>query len=383
MAPELLRSSRNRSYNEKVSNCYQRVCVSPITSSHTQQVDIFSFGVLLHFVVTGSKPMPFLLQQQSSFLHSMNLSKAIATALDEHRPRAVRENAASAILEDGQHPAARGNKVTLCVAACMQPLLQDCLSPVPRDRPSAGGISHRLLLCTGPLPQDKMVLHGHTHISRAHLSREAGCIVAQLNNSRELTTLTLGSWAPKTSFLPLMEQETPLITVTGRLLVVATRMEQTLSVYRLPELSEAEELPARLPFPPSCIFSYQDSANNSMVVVGAEGGHLTVFCASEQLTLELLRSEQIFYNQDSRKSAITAGVYHQEALLCGCGRYLIGVHTENLEQKYIRMLSKRQTDRVTDVVASKGKVWTMIATSSEVVVCSASSGNILTTIDCK
>ena len=332
--------------------------------------------------------MPFQHPSRETLYSSGNLSKAIATAMDEHRTSGIKENAASVILEDRQHPAARKNHVTLCVNACMQPLLQDCLSSSPSDRPSARSIAHRLLLCLGPVPQDKVILHGHTHISQAHLSLEAGCIVAQLNSTRELTTLSLGSWAPHTSLLPLKEEETPLITVNKRLLVVATHLEQTLRVFLLPELDEAEVVPPRLPSSPSCIFSYENSADldSTMVVVGTEGGSLTVFCLSEQQPqLRLLSSKRVFaaYEQDPKRSRISACVCHQECLLCMCGRYLIGVDPETLEERFIQALSKRKNDRLTGLVASEGKVWAMIATSSEVVVCTASNGNLITTIDCR
>lgn len=330
--------------------------------------------------------MPFLLHKnltKRSFTSSLNLTKPIAAALDEHRTRTIKENAATAILEGGVHPAARGNHVTMCITACMQPLLLDCLSPPP-DRPSAMSISHRLLLCCGFIPQEKIILHGRTHISQAFLSEEAGCIVGQLENTCEVTVLALDTYAPVTSPLPCQGNETPLLAVVGRLLVVARQAKQSLLVYKLPELSTVGKKAVSLSYKPSCLFTYQTPLDGDCrVVVGTEAGHILVFSASEQASMTQLCSKQVFNLHDAKKSAVKAGVYYKQTLLCGCGRYLIGLHSDTLEQKFIRPVSDKNTDRVVSLAVSQDKVWIMMAISSDVVVCDATTGNRLSTIDCR
>ena len=348
-------------------------------------MDIFSFGILLHFVVTGSKLMPFLLCSNStrdSLTSSLNLSKALAAALDEQRTRSIKENTATAILEHGVHPAERKNQVSTCVTSCMQPLLTGCLSTAPSDRPSAFSISRRLLLCCGFLPQEKILLHGLTHVSQAFLAKEAGCIVAQLENTREVTLLNLDTWAPNTTHLPLDEKETPLLTVTDRLLIVATQIQPTLQVYHLPDLSLVGDK-ISLPYQPSCLFTFL-SGSDQMAAVGTEAGHLLVFLISDNVAATQLCAEQIFDIHDSKKSAINAGVYHHGNILCGCGRYLISVNAKNLDQQFIRPLSDKRSDhRVIGLVISDEKVWASMARSCEVVVCDANTGNKLTVIDCR
>ena len=67
----------------------------------------------------------------------------------------------------------------------------------------------------------------------------------------------------------------------------------------------------------------------------------------------LLCSQQIFEMQDSKKSTINAGVHHQDNILCGCGRYLISVNANTLEQQFIRPLSDKRADhRVIGLVIS-------------------------------
>ena len=329
--------------------------------------------------------MPSVFRSNSSresLTSSLNLSKALAAAFDEERTRTIKENAATSVLENCVHPAERRNQVTTCVSSCMQPLLMDCLSTAPNDRPSAFSISSRLLLCCGFLPQEKILLHGHTHFSQAFLAKEAGCIVAQLDNTREITLLNLDSWAPTTTNLPLDEKETPLLTVTDRLLIAATQIKRSFQVYRLPDLSLVGD-DISLPYPPSCLFTFQ-SGSDQIAAVGTEAGHILLFSISDNVTAMQLCAEQIFDIQDSKKSTINAGVYHHGNILCGCGRYLISVNANTLEQQFIRPLSDRRADhRVIGLVISDDKVWATLARSCEVVVCDVATGNRLTVIDCK
>ena len=131
------------------------------------------------------------------------------------------------------HPAERKNQVSTCVTLyATGSLAVSLLLPAT----ALQLYFSRLLLCCGLIPsRENSLLHGLTHVSQAFLAKEAGCIVAQLEIQRSDSAQPrhLGSKYDTSSS---NELETPLLTVTDRLLIVATQIQPSLQVYHLPDL---------------------------------------------------------------------------------------------------------------------------------------------------
>ena len=155
------------------------------------QVDIFSLGLLLYYVVTGKALLPGFIHKSDSYdmNFSLSLGRAITSTMEEQKPRESKSNAATPILESGIHPASRQGCVTMCVAKCMQNLLKDCLWRDPSRRPSAEGVCSHLLLCTGPSTQERIIVQQNFHILDASFVASINSIIAWGLKGSKVTTI--------------------------------------------------------------------------------------------------------------------------------------------------------------------------------------------------
>ena len=350
------------------------------------QVDIFSFGVMLYSIVSGKSLVPGSLFKTDSQITNLSLSlgQAITSSMEEQRPRDSVSNAAASILKDGVHPASRKGLVTMCVAKCLQALLKDCLWKDPARRPSAEGICSHLLLCTAPSMQERIIIQQNFPIVGAKELPSVNSIVAWGNHGNQLMLVSKDVWNVNTLSPRLPEafvRTKNVMCVVGCEVYIATcSKSRSLQSFSLLNFSSIEAGKNALPSIPSCIFSTQ---NGRQIFVGMEGGRIAMFAAAGNDKSPLENPPLIgktLEHSDRKKIPVTCGLVVDDTVLCGCGRYLIGLDSKTLQQKFFKPLTNQGTI-VSGMVNSGDTLWVWFSDCGEIIICDTSTGSRRDCID--
>lgn len=306
---------------------------------------------------------------------------SIASAVEEQRPRGDSGNIAAKVLENGVHPAGRQGQITTCISICMQMLFEDCLAFDPDRRPSADGVSGRLLICIGPSTQEKVILDQDCRITHSALL-SSGDIVAWEDNSvdNRVILLTHNTLTVKQVSLNIPEQPTLnyICASVGNKLFVASSTKK-LHCFSIPDFKNMLTATVPLPSLPTCIFS---SDNADRVVVGMEGGKMAVF--KSQNGQSVLSTPPLFSNPFdhlvNKKKPATCGIVLDDIIVCNSGRYLVGLEVETLQQKFYKLVSEKGT-MLKGIVCHGKYLWVWFTDSREIIVCDISNGNQIDSIN--
>ena len=262
MAPELFRGDGTLTYDEKV--------------------DIFSFALVLHLVVTGRKLFAGTLSKQDQIqmvYHSdiPQLGAALAESLEDATPPETRPHTGSHTvlpLQDGRHPAARSDVITACHSVCMQRLLEDCVAIKPHNRPTAQGVCSQLLVCPGGMPQANFFIT--TAVKSAVYSRASDVVLAIRERVDSVVLLPTDSWEVQLPSTPYSGETVTCLTVVGTEVFMASQGSNLVFSLDLPTLQSGHISPQPLVGDPLCIFSHSSSSGVG-VIVGMSGGRIAIF----------------------------------------------------------------------------------------------------------
>lgn len=290
------------------------------------------------------------------------------------------QTVAQGLLENGIHPAARQGHISMCISTCMQVLLEACLEIDPKRRPSAEGVSGRLMICVGPSTQEKYVLDQNWSVQNAVLLPNRGGVIAwERDGNKRIVLVDESTYSTLLISLPTTET-CRHITVTTDKLFVTTSAKRVHS-YTLPHFKEFTSTKNPLPALSSCLFTSCDAEN---VIVGMDGGRVAHFTSQDKKQILAVPPIVVkpFDHPDKRKTQVTCGVIHEGTILCGSGRYLVGLGLSRLQQEFFKPLSDNGT-QFKGMVNHGSYLWVWFADYGEVVVCDVKTGNRLDSIELK
>ena len=268
--------------------------ISPTPSS--PKVDIFSFGLVLHAVVTGRRLFAGIVNkhEQLRLLYQADfpqLSAALAEALSDSNPLPTTSSSTqfpSLLDEAGRHLAARTDVISSCHSVCMQPLMESCLDNRPEGRPSAQGLCSSLLLCPGSTPQRDYYIAQHVSCS-SYCPLEKMVVGLQDDLPDHVTLFPTDTWQMRRVPTPYAGEKFCCLHVAGREVFLASKESKLLYSFDLPSLQSGHILPHPLSGTPFCLFSYE-GVGGVTVAVGMSGSKLTVF-SSPTRTFSIGRGE--------------------------------------------------------------------------------------------
>ena len=344
---------------------------------------------MLYTIVSGKPLTPGLLYKPDSHTTNLTISlgQAITSSMEEQGPtEASLSSAAASVLRQGcVHPGSRQGLVTMCVAKCLQSLLRDCLWKDPARRPPAEGICSHLLLCTAPSTQERIIIQQNFPVTQAVEVPAIDCILAWGNHGNEVMSITKESWNVKPVPLdlpePFVRSETVMCTA-GTTLYLASCKARTLRSFDLTfdPANMTDVSKGVLPSNPCCLFS---SPDEDRVFVGMEGGRLAMFTAGSNGVSPLEATPLVgrtLEHPDRRKTPVRCGLVVEDTVLCGCGRYLIGLDSRNLQQKFVKPLTEQGT-MVRGIAHAGDDLWVWFADCSEIIICDRVTGNRRDCID--
>ena len=356
----------------------------------SMQVDIFSFALLLHLVVTGRKLFAGILNRrdQLQMIYHADvplLSQALAKSIEENRPHSPPNPALQHILPPGKdsHPAARTHVNSSCHSTCMQPLFQDCLVKSPACRPSAQGICSRLLVCPGGLQQARFFIP--TPVPWAEYCASENHIVGMREGEDEAMLVIPGEWLFQHKALPYRGQKISCCAMVGEEVFMGSSETNLIFSMKLPSLTSGHISPILLPGVPLCIIP-QETVQGSKVIVGMSAARIAVFSPPGQ-GRHLLETHpfitQVFANTEPEKTAISCGIYYKLVVWCGCGRYLVGLDSkEGYILKHYKPVMKEAT-RIARIVCALGQLWISFDDLPQLASVDAQHPLDVKTIDCQ
>ena len=346
-------------------------------------MDIFSFGLLLHLIVTGRRLFAGILSRrdQLQILYHSDLpllSHALAKSIDENRPQSS-DPTLHHVFEktSGKHPAARRNIDSSCHSVCMQPLMEHCLARNPANRPSAHGVSSRLLVCPGGLRQTRFFVP--TPVSWAGFSPQENHIVAmtQGNSEKDEAMLIIpGAWIYRNKPLPYQGQIITCCAIVGGEVLMGSSASNLIFSLKLPTLTSGHISPVLLPGVPLCIIP-QETSQGSKVVVGMSAARIAVFSPPGQ-GRHLLETRpfitQVMVSASPEKTKILCGLHHKGVIWCGCGKYLVGLDGRDYNLKSYKPLLREMVEtNISRLVCALGQLWASFSGRAELVVFDTSS----------
>ena len=351
------------------------------------QVDIYSFALILHLVMTGKRLFASMVQKWSRLraLHRAEvpqLSQSLAEALAENLPRPT--SALEDVLECGRHPAARRDVITACHSVCMQQLLEDCLAGNPSERPSAQGLCSRLLVCPGGQPQAHFFIT--TPLDWAVYCPASDAVLGLRRSAEQLFLLSPGSWQVHTPTTPFQGQRFACCVSAGTEVFLASADSRLIFSLGLPSLTSGHISPEPLPGQPLCLIPHPAAGGGGLrLVVGLAGGRIAVFFPPGD-GRHLLETKpfvrEVVNNPDASKISISCGVFHRKVVWCGCGRYLIGLDVKDYILRHYKPVLANE-GAVKLIAAVMGRVWVSFEGRSDVVVCDTQNGLALDAFKCR
>ena len=253
------------------------------------QVDVFSFGLVLHVIVTGRRLFANIMnkREQLRLLYHTDfpqLSAALADALADNKPLPSPAALAAAGLrpdEEGQemerHPAARVDVISSCHSVCMQPLMESCLSSSPQARPSAQGVCSSLLVCPGTTAQCDYYIAAPV-LSVCHAPQQRAVVGIQSNRRDHLTLFPLDSWEIQRCPTPYCGQMFSCLEVVGDEVFLVAEDSPLLYSLKLPSLQSGHISSTPLPGTPHCMFTcHAPRGRGTRIIVGMDTARIAVF----------------------------------------------------------------------------------------------------------
>lgn len=351
------------------------------------QVDIFSFALLLHLVVTGRKLFAGILNRRDQLqmiYHAdiPQLSQALAKSMEENRPQSPDPTLQQVVAQSGKHPAARRSVDSSCHSVCMQPLMQDCLAQNPVYRPSARGICGRLLVCPGGLRQIRFFIS--SPVTWAAYSATDNHIIGMQEGADDALLIVPGAWLFRHKTLPYHGQRITCSAMVEEEVFMGSAETNLIFSVKLPALTSGHISPILLPGSPLCIIP-QETAHGSKVIVGMSAARIAVFSPPGQ-GRHLLETHpfitQVIRNTEPEKTAISCGVYYKNIVWCGCGRYLVGLDSKEYLMKHYKPLIKEATC-ISHMVCALGQLWVSFDGRPELVSANAQTAQSTEAIDCQ
>ena len=352
-------------------------------------MDIFSFALLLHLVVTGRKLFAGILSRRDQLqmiYHAdiPQLSQALAKSIEDNRPQSPDPSLQHLVSHGSKHPAARQSIVSSCHSICMQPLMQDCLAQNPASRPSARGICSRLLVCPGSLLQARFFIP--TPVSWARYCPSENHVVAmQEGENKEAILVIPGAWLFCQKSLPYSGQGITCCAIVGREVVMGSSDTNLIFSMKLPALTSGHISPILLPGAPLCIIP-QDTVQGSKVIVGMSAARIAVFSPPGE-ERHLLETHpfvtQVIDHPNPDKTKISCGVYHKSVVWCGCGCYLVGLDAKDYTLIHYKPVLKEAATCIRRIVCALGYVWMSFSERAELVTFDILKVQVTETIDCR
>lgn len=260
------------------------------------QVDVFSFGLVLHVVVTGRRLFASIMnkREQLHFLYHSDfpqLSRALADALADNKPFPTIPAAKFPSLlgeGEGRHPAARLDVISSCHSVCMQPLMESCLASKPQDRPSAQGLCSWLLVCPGITSQSDYYISAAIRCA-AYSPTQQLVVAIQSDKPDHVTLFPPDTWQIKRCPTPYSGQHFTCLQVIGNEVFLAASDSLLIYSLKLPHLQSGHISSRPLVGEPHCLFTC-DSLQGPKVIVGMTKARIAVF-SSPQDGGHLLESE--------------------------------------------------------------------------------------------
>ena len=310
----------------------------------------------------------------------------IATAIEQDRPIDNKGTLASNVLQDGVHPAARGDHISMCISTCMQSLMEDCLAGDPERRPTSEGIVSRLLVCAGPTTQEKYILHHDGfHISRTALM-SSGDIVGWENNetNSRIMLLAAGTFASRLLAPPINDCIRQLVVCKD--MIFFTTANKRVCCASLPDYTGLIIAKGNLPAPPTGILISEDA---KLLIVFMETSKVALYSdMSSNEGCNILNNAPVvckpFDYPDKKRWAVTCGVINDDVIMCNGGRYLVKLscHHSKLQQVFYKSVS--EGGAILDGMTLDGKyLWVWFRDCGEVAICNAKSGDKIDTIEMK
>lgn len=246
---------------------------------------MFSFGLVLHVVVTGRKLFASIMNKKEQ-LHLLyhndfpQLSSALADALSESKPLPTSPSAKfPSLMEEGEghHPAGRVDVISSCHSTCMQPLMASCLASNPCDRPTAQGLCSRLLICPGAMSQSDYYITEPV-ISASYSQQEQ--LVVGIQGLDHVTLFPPRTCEIRRCPTPYSGLKFSCVEVIGSELFLATRECPLLYSLTLPHLQSGHISSTPLDGGPCCLFSYQ-ATHGPRVIVGMTGAKVAMFATPQ------------------------------------------------------------------------------------------------------
>ena len=242
------------------------------------QVDIFSFGLVLHYVVTGRKLFANAANKRDQLSRIYNsdipqLSSALSESMSENKPLSS-SSSFPELMEGGLHPAASQDVISSCHSVCMQQILEDCVRDDPTERPSADGICSQLLVCPGEMLQNNF--YTTEVVKLAGYSAESEVVVAIEEIRQRVTLIPKKTWRMERRSTPYDGQRFSCLSVIGKEVFLASEESNLLFSLQLPGLMSGTISHQPLMGTPLCIFPQIDGSEIK-VVVGMSGGRIAVF----------------------------------------------------------------------------------------------------------
>ena len=243
-----------------------------------QQVDIFSFGLVLHYVVTGRKLFANVANKRDQLNRIYNsdipqLSSALSESMNENKPLPTSVPFPD-LLVNGVHPAARQDIVSSCHSVCMQRMLEDCVRDDPTQRPSAEGVCSRLLICPGEMLQTNF--YTTEVVKLAGYSSNTEVVVALEEGGEYVMMIPRKTWEMQRMSTPYDGENFECLSVIGKEVFLASKESNLLFSLQLPTLLSGTISPQPLVGKPLCIFPQIDGSEMK-VIVGMSGGRIAVF----------------------------------------------------------------------------------------------------------
>lgn len=327
---------------------------------------------MIYNAVTGKK----LPHKSNGKLKTLNLSRALAENPIPHYRVAHDTNVK--LLQDGSHPAARNESISICITKCMQLLMNHCLSEYIKCRPSAESICGRLLVCCGPSTQERIITEEDVMHKVMLLPENASGSLLGWTISGKLLTITPPTWAVCSMGLPDIQVLDNCITLVGKLLVVCSNACK-IHVMTMADFSDHYISVYTAPSTPTCIFASNDC---QVIVGGLLHGKLAIFKSnySETLLTNPPIVVKLLDRSYCKKGKINCGIVTKNTIYNNCGRYLIGLDKESLHQLFSTPLSIEGAV-LKGMELCDSHLWAWFDNSGEIAICDLEDGKQMNSID--
>lgn len=337
-----------------------------INSAISQQVDIFSLGLIIHELITGHHLFSQMVHKHDKFRH---LFHAPPPRLSKALERSLSNCDIFTAIPNKVHPVARhpNQPINTCHSCCFQNLMEMCLSRLPNQRPSAKAISITLGVCPSSLPQKSFFIG--SPISKVVLgSCDIGEIIIGFSpNKWELFTVMPGKW--NFQYNPILHPDDTITAIIylNKEVWIATKESCRIYSLLLPDLEGGHMSWSRLGEQPVFMMSYH-LHDNTAILVGMTGGVAAIY--DDFTARHLLDSTPAFVDVTSdivERDTIVCGCFHKKWVWLGCGQHLVGMDPTKHMITQTCLLTEQS--KISNVVSSNEVMWVTLQDSSSLIKC--------------